>query len=68
MFPEAEEQYRGALRGGSDAGRTWMALAHVVHRQGDLAETKRVLDRALEQVSDPAWRVRLEQARAEVSE
>ena len=43
-----------------------MALAVVVHRQGDDAETARVLDRALEVVTDPAWRTRFEQARAEV--
>jgi len=68
MFSEAETQYRAAVRGEADAGRTWAALAFVVHRQGEIAETKRVLDRALKQVNDPAWRTRLEQARAEISD
>ena len=49
MFSEAEKQYRAAVRGEADAGRTWMALATVVHRQGDPAETEEWI-RAMERI------------------
>jgi tetratricopeptide (TPR) repeat protein len=59
---EAEEQYRAAIRGGASDGPTWYGLAGVASRRGDHALAVERLERALEVVTDRAWRGRLESA------
>ncbi len=64
MMFEAEGQYRAALRGAGRDGRTWMMLAATVQQQGRREEALNLLNHALEVVTDPNWRERLEQARS----
>ncbi len=63
MMFEAEGQYRAALRGAGQDGRTWMMLAMAVQRQGRKEEALNLLNHALEVVTDPNWRQQIEQAR-----
>jgi len=62
QWAESEEQYRAAVRGGSNAGPVFYYLAGMVSARGDHDETAKILERGLHVVTEREWQEKLQSA------